>query len=69
MAVPPYSSATVTPEQAQAAELGPQVHGKFVRAVDLGGARGDLVGSEPAHRLAQRGDVLAVVEPEKRVFH
>ena len=49
-------------EYAEFAEFAPQVHRKLVVAVDLGGSRGDLGGSELLQRVAQHGDVVAEVE-------
>src|SRR5690606_565320 len=51
-------------QQAQVAELLPQVFRKGVLPVDIGGARGDLGGGEIAHRLAQHVDGLVVAEIE-----
>ena len=51
-------------EQAEVAQLAPQVGRELVGAVDLGGARRDLVGGELPHRRAQHVDRLAVVEVE-----
>ena len=50
--------------QAERAELLPQVGGKDVVAVDLGGARRDLGGGELLHGVAQHVDRLAEVEGE-----
>src|SRR5262249_25869800 len=52
------------PVQAERAHARPQVARKNVAAVDLGGARRDLVGREAAHGVAQRVDLLAEVEVE-----
>src|SRR5947199_8931732 len=51
-------------EGAEGAELAPEAGWKFVRAVDLGCARRDLLRGEVAHRLAQHVDRLAVVEAQ-----
>ena len=50
--------------QAELAELFPQVGRKEVVAVDVGGARRDLVVGELLHRVAQHLDRLAEVEGE-----
>jgi hypothetical protein len=50
--------------QAERADFRPQVARKLVAAVDLGGARGDLVGGEVVHGLADRVRGLAEVEIE-----
>ena len=50
--------------QAERAELLPQIGGKEVVAVDVGGARRDLVVGELLHAVAQHGDRLAQVEGE-----
>ena len=50
------------PEQAEVAELAPEVGREHVLVVDLGGARRDLVGGEGAHRVAQHVDRLAEIE-------
>src|SRR6266850_1239029 len=52
-------------EQAQRAELAPQVGREFIGAVDLRGARCDLLRGEIAHRVAQPGGGLAVIEAEE----
>ncbi len=49
-------------EQAKRAELRPQLAGKAVGAVELGGARRDLVLGESAHGIAQHFDVAAEAE-------
>ena len=51
---------------AERAELGPQIARERVGAVDLVGARRDLVGREAAHALAQHVGGLAEVEPQAR---
>jgi hypothetical protein len=53
-------------EQAERAELAPEVHRELVRPVDLGGPRRDLGGRELAHRIAQHPDGLAEGEIEGR---
>ena len=45
--------------QAERAHLRPEVAGEFIRAVDLGGDRGDAGGGEGADAVAQRIDLLA----------
>ena len=50
--------------QAERAELRPEVGRKDVVAVDVGGARRDLVVGELLHRIAQHRDRLAEVEGE-----
>ena len=50
--------------QAERAELFPQVGGEEVVAVDVGGARRDLVGGELLHGVAQHVDRLAEAEGE-----
>ena len=50
--------------QAELAELGPEVARKGVAAVDLVGARRDLVGGEAAHAVAQHVGGLAQAEIE-----
>src|SRR5207237_10814140 len=52
-------------QEAELAELGPQIARKLVRAVDLGGARRDFLPGEVLHRFAQHGKGLAVIEVEK----
>src|SRR5688572_13477071 len=52
-------------EQAERAELGPQLGREFVRAVDLGGARGDFLRREVAHRVAQDLEGLAMLESQE----
>ena len=54
-------------EQAEVAELAPEVHGEFVRAVDLGRARRDLGAGEVGHALAQLVGGLAEVEVQDRI--
>ena len=49
-------------EQAELAELAPEVHREGVVAVDRGGARRDLVGGERLDRAAQHVGGLAEVE-------
>ncbi|OIQ66570.1 hypothetical protein GALL_518560 [mine drainage metagenome] len=56
-------------EQAQVAELAPQVHRELVGAVDLGGARCDLLVRKVAHGLAQGSDVLAELEVQSGQLH
>src|ERR1700729_3383399 len=51
----------------QRAELRPEIHGKLIGLVDLGGARRDLVIREIVHGLAQRIRGLAEVEIEHPV--
>ena len=53
-------------EEAERAHLRPEVHRERVRPVDLRGARRDLGRGEVAHRAAEHGDRLAVVEGELR---
>src|SRR5262249_26340347 len=50
--------------QPERAHARPQVARERVGAVDLAGARRDLVGRESAHSVAQRVDVLAEAEVE-----
>ena len=52
--------------QAERADLGPEVARKLIAAVDLGGARRDLVLRERMHGLADRIRGLAEVEVEKQ---
>jgi hypothetical protein len=52
------------PSTAEAAHLAPQVRRELVGGIDLRGARRDFLGGEIAHRLAQHGNGLAVVEVE-----
>ena len=47
---------------AELAELGPEIARKGVAAVDLVGARRDLVGGKAAHAVAQQVGGLAEVE-------
>ena len=54
------------PSRPSVAELRPEVAREIVVAVDLGGARRDLVGGEAAHGVAQHVDGLAEVEVEAR---
>src|SRR5437764_928668 len=49
---------------AELAELGPQIAREGVAAVDLVGARRDLVGGEAAHAVAQHVGGLAQAEVE-----
>ena len=56
-------------EQAEVAELAPEVHGEFVGAVDLGGARRDLGVGEFRHPLAQHVGGLAELEVERPMEH
>ncbi len=51
-------------EQAEVAELAPQVHREFVVAIDVGRAGRDLGGGEAAHRFPQEVDVLTQAEVE-----
>ena len=51
-------------EQAELAELRPQLARKFVGAIDLGGERRDLVLRKAAHRVAQHVDLVAESEIE-----
>ena len=67
MPAPPYSSSTVIPSTPSAPDLAPQVGGKCVVAVDVGGARRDLVGGERLHLAAQHVDGLAEVEVQAEV--
>src|SRR5471030_88658 len=53
-------------EQADGAELAPQVGGELVCAVDLGGAWRNLARGKIAHRVAQHVDVYAEVEWQGR---
>src|SRR5690606_29988969 len=53
-------------EQAERAQLRPEVPGKVIAAVDLGRARGDLRRREPGHGLAQQIGGLAETEIEGR---
>ena len=62
MPAPPYSSSTVMPSTPRVAELAPQVHRERIVAVDLRGARRDLVGGEGLDRGAQHVGRLAEVE-------
>ena len=63
MPAPPYSSGTVMPKQPQLAHLAPQLGGKHVVAVDLGGQRLDPLLRPAMHHLAQGVDLLAQLEP------
>ncbi len=49
-------------QQAQVAELAPQIHRKLIGAVDFGGARGNFLLGKVAHGLAQSSDVFAELE-------
>ncbi len=51
-------------EQAEVAELAPQVHREFVVAIDVGRTGRDLGGGEAAHRFPQEVDVLTQAEVE-----
>src|SRR2546427_8928406 len=53
-------------EKPERAHLLPQIGGELVRAVDFGGARGDLGLSEAARRGAQHVDILAKSEAQSR---
>jgi hypothetical protein len=53
-------------EQAERAQLGPEVARELVRGVDLGGARRDHVLGEGEHRVAQQVGCLAEAEVEAR---
>ena len=46
-------------QEAQLAQPGPKVPGKLVGLVDVLGARGDLLGGEPPHRVPNEVDGLA----------
>ncbi len=50
--------------QAERAELFPEIGGKEIAGVDVGGARRDLVVGELLHAVAQHGDRLAEIEGE-----
>ena len=50
--------------QAERADLGPEVAGELIAAVDFGGARRDLVLRKRMHRLADRIRGLAEIEVE-----
>ncbi len=52
--------------QAERSDFGPEVARELVAAVDLGGARRDLVLRERMHRLADRIRGFAEVEVEKQ---
>jgi hypothetical protein len=52
------------PVQAERADFRPQVAGKLVAAVDLGGARRDLVGRESMHGFADGVRGFAEIEIE-----
>jgi hypothetical protein len=54
------------PEEAEGAELAPQVRGEFVGAVDVCGARRDLARGKGVHRFAQHVDIFAEVEGQGR---
>jgi len=56
-------------EQAERAELRPQIHRKFVAAIDFRCARRNFLRREVLHRGAQHVDRLAVVESQERVVH
>src|ERR1700726_489545 len=49
-------------EKSEGAQLRPQIARKGIRGVDLRGARGDELGGELAHGLAQQVDALAKLE-------
>ena len=51
-------------EQAQIAELAPQITGEFIVGVNRRGARRDLVGGEAAHGIADHVGGLAEAEIE-----
>ena len=51
-------------EKTESAELRPQLAGKLVRTVDLGGARGNFALRKGADRFAQHIDVAAEAEIE-----
>ena len=53
-------------EQAELAELGPQMARELVGAVDLLGQRGDLARGEARHRVADHLRLLAEVEAARR---
>ena len=55
--------------QAERAHLRPEMAGEFIRAVDLGGDRGDARIGEAAHAFAQHVDLLAKAEVEARDGH
>src|SRR5882724_42991 len=50
--------------EAERADLGPEVAGKLIAAVDFGGARRDFVLRERMHRLSDRIRGLAEIEVE-----
>ena len=54
-------------EQAHRAELGPQIGGEFIVAVDGGGARCDLLLTHPQHGVAESVDVFAEAEVERGI--
>ena len=64
MPAPPWLSGTVRPEEAELAELAPQVARKDVAAVDFAGARSDTVVGEPAHLVAHGIDGFSQAEIE-----
>ena len=49
-------------DQSQITELGPQIGGKPIVAIDLGGPRSDFLLGEGAHRIAQHVDGFAQIE-------
>src|ERR1700674_2910973 len=51
-------------QEAKLAHLRPQVAWKFVAAIDLGGARRDLVAGKVGHGVAQPVEVFAEAEIE-----
>jgi hypothetical protein len=65
--VPPYSFFDGDAVQAERADLGPEVRGKLIAAVDFGGARRDFVLRKRMHRLADRVRGLAEIEVEHPV--
>jgi hypothetical protein len=56
-------------QHAQGPELGPEVPGELVVAVDLRRARRDLGLGETAHRIAQRLDVVTELEVQSGQVH
>jgi len=52
--------------QAERADLGPEIPGEFIAAIDFGGARRDFVLRKRMHRLADRVRGLAEIEVEKQ---
>ena len=56
-------------EQAERAEFLPEMGGKLVRAIDLGGERRDLFLREAADHVAQAVDLLAVAEIKRVQVH